>query len=125
MYIAGLLSRDAKSEGWPRDLRICVFHQFPEDGTTAGPHTNFENHCTLSVTAQSREMAPRVATFESRSSSHQERLSLVPLPTSWDTRLPGPVGYHIYPKPSAMARHMTDNGHITVPREEDLADDSV
>lgn len=47
MYIAGLLSRDAKSEGWKRDLRICVFYQFPEDGATAGPHTNFENHCTI------------------------------------------------------------------------------
>lgn len=74
MYIAGLLSRDAKSEGWQRDLRICVFHQFPEDGATAGPHTNFENHCTIPVSAQSREMAPRVATFEGCSSSHQERL---------------------------------------------------
>ena len=37
MYIAGLLPRDAKSEGWKRDLRICVFHQFPGDGATAGP----------------------------------------------------------------------------------------
>lgn len=39
MYIAGLLPRDAKSEGWKRDLRICVFHQFPGDGATASPHT--------------------------------------------------------------------------------------
>ena len=53
------------------------------------------------------------------------RDSLVLLATSWDTGLPGPVGYHVYPEPSAMARHMADEGHITVPRKEDLVDDSV
>ena len=124
MYIAGLLSRDAKSEGWKRDLRICVFHQFPGDGAHTSSHcwsTHFENHCTTPVSVQSGKTAPRVATFESHSSSHQERLSLVLLPTSWDTGLHGPVGY----QPSAMARHMADDGHITGPREEDLADDSV
>ena len=79
----------------------------------------------MPVSAQNGKTAPRVATFESHSSSHQERLSLVLLPTSWNTGLPGPVGYHVYPQPSAMARHMADDGHITGPREEDLADDSV
>ena len=73
MYIAGLLSRDAKSEGWKRDLRICGFYQFLEDGATAGPHTNFENHCTIPVSALSGKTAPRVAAFEGHSSSHQER----------------------------------------------------
>lgn len=53
------------------------------------------------------------------------RDSLVLLATSWDTGLPGPVGYHVYPEPSAMARHMADEGHITVPRKEDLVDNSV
>lgn len=125
MYIAGLLSRDAKSEGWKRDLRICVFLSVPRRWCYCWSTHQLWEPLHYTISAPSGKTAPRVAAFEGHSSSHQERLSLVLLATSWDTGLPGPVGYHVYPQPSAMARHMADEGHITVPRKEDLVDDSV
>lgn len=87
MQIAGLLSSASISVGLRRGLIICIFHQFPGNAAGAALSTNRENHCSLPISARGRKMATRAAMFAGHSSSHQERLTLAPLPTSWETEL--------------------------------------
>lgn len=124
MYIAGLLSRDAKSEGWKREPEnLCVFYQFPEDGLLL-VHTPTLRTTALYHQCIERKTAPRVAAFEGHSSSHQETCfqSYWPLPGTQDCL--GQLDTMSTPQPSAI-QYMADEGHITVPRKEDLVDDSV
>ena len=83
------------------------FHQLPGDAAASGGlGANFENHCPVLVSAQGRKMLPELLHLKVNSFSHRERLTLVLLPTSWETKLTDPVG------PSAMARHIAGWGPI-------------
>lgn len=84
MQITGLLSR-----GLRRSPIICIFHQFSGHAAVADPSTNQENHCSIPISTQCRKTATRAATFTGHSSSHQEKLILVLLSTSWEIELTG------------------------------------